>query len=293
MVKSVKYMVKILDGIKVRNFIADKVKSELGKIKIKPKLVIFQIGEDPRSTVYIRQKKIFGEKLGFEVEHIELDTNIKETELISRINIFNSNPMVNGIIVQFPLPKHIDSGKIFENISPEKDVDGLNSKNLKLLFEGSGKKDFGFIPATTKGIISLLDFYQIKIEGKKVTIIGRSLLVGRPTAMAFLNRNATVTICHSKTKKLKDEMKSSDIIVSAIGKPNFLKKNFVKKDQIIIDVGISKTKNGVVGDVDFKNVSKIVKAIAPVPGGVGPMTVISLFENLLLAYNRQKRNVLE
>jgi methylenetetrahydrofolate dehydrogenase (NADP+)/methenyltetrahydrofolate cyclohydrolase len=145
----------------------------------------------------------------------------------------------------------------------------------------------GFVPATTKGIISLLDFYKIPVEGKKVVMVGRSLLVGRPTALALLNRNATVTICHTKTKNLKEEVKRADIAVVAIGSPKFIKKSFVKKGQIIIDVGITKIGDAIFGDVDFKTVSKVVSAITPVPGGVGPMTVVSLFENVLLSYKRQ------
>lgn len=277
---------KILDGKKVCDFIAEKIKLELKKNAAKPKLVIIQVGNDERSSVYVKQKKIFGEKLGFEVEYIQLDKKISGNELISKIESFNTDKSVNGIIVQLPLPKNINPIKIVEIINPEKDVDGLNSKNLRFLLDGvSG----GFVPATTKGIFSLLDFYKIPIEGKKVVVVGRSLLVGRPTALAFLNRNATVTICHSKTKKLNEETKNTDILVVAIGKPNFIKKSFVKKGQVIIDVGITKVGNNLVGDVDYKSVSSIVKAISPVPGGVGPMTVVSLFENLLIAYYRQQR----
>lgn len=275
---------KILDGKKVREFIARKIELELKKLKVSPKLVIIQVGNDPRSTVYVKQKKIFGEKLGFEVEYIQLDKKISEKELISKIHSLNTNKYVHGVIVQLPLPKHISESKITEVIDPQKDVDGMNSTNLKLLLEGNKE---GFIPATTKGIISLLDFYHIKIESKKVIIVGRSLLVGKPTALAFLNRNATVTVCHSKTKNIKEEILKADIVVSAIGKPLFIKKSFTNKKQVIIDVGITKIENVLLGDVDYKAVYKDVFAITPVPGGVGPMTVISLFENVLLAYKKQ------
>ena len=280
---------KILDGKKVRDVISREIELELKKLKTKPKLVIIQVGENPQSSVYVKQKKIFGEKLGFEVEYIHLDNKISEYELISNINELNLNKFVNGIIVQLPLPKNISESKVTEAISYQKDVDGMNSKNIRALLEGS---DYGFLPATTKGILSLLDFYKIQIKGKKVVIVGRSLLVGRPTALAFLNRDATVTICHSHTKNLKGEIKSADIVISAIGKPNFIKKLHVKKGQIIIDVGITKVKDQLLGDVDYKNVSKIVRAMTPVPGGVGPMTVISLFQNVLIAYKRQNQNVL-
>lgn len=274
----------ILDGKKVRDFLAENIKKELNKVGQKPKLVILQVGNDERSSAYVKQKKMFGEKLGFEVEYIQFPKKVLEKELISRINIYNEDKSTNGIIIQLPLPKNLDTLKLIEVVSSEKDVDGLNSKNLRLILEG---RSGGFIPATTKGIFSLLDFYKIKIEGKKVVVIGRSLLVGRPTAIIFLNRNATVTICHTKTKNLKQEILKADIVVSAVGHPNLIKKNFVRKGQIIIDVGITKVGDILVGDVDYKAVNKLVKAITPVPGGVGPMTVISLFENLLTAYRNQ------
>ncbi len=279
---------KILDGKKVSNFIAGKIKLELKKLGEKPKLVIIQIGNNERSDVYVKQKKIFGEKLGFEVELIQFNNNISEKSIISRIKSLNSKSNVNGIIIQLPLPENINLLNVIEVIGPEKDVDGLNSKNLRFLFESVISKNNGFIPATTKGIISLLDFYKIPLEGKKVVVVGRSFLFGKPTALVLLNKNATVTICHSKTKNLKKEIKNSDIAVIAIGRPNFIKKSFVKKGQIIIDVGITKVGNNIFGDVDFKSVSRIVSAITPVPGGVGPTTVVSLFENVLTAYKRQK-----
>jgi len=274
----------ILDGKKVRDFLAEKIIGELKKIGAKPKLVVIQVGNDERSSVYVRQKKIFGEKLGFSVEHIQCAKNISEIELMSQIEKLNCDTKVNGIIIQLPLPKNIDTIKIIESINPDKDVDGLGSKNLRFLLENIKG---GFTLATTKGIISLLDFYKIPLEGEKVTIIGRSLLVGKPTMLAFLNRNATVTVCHSKTKNLKAEVKNADIVVVATGSPKLIKKSFVKAGQVVIDVGITKVGDKLLGDVDFKAVSQVVKAITPVPGGVGPMTVVSLFENILVSYKRQ------
>lgn len=274
----------ILDGKKVRDIISEKIKSELDKINAKPKLVIIQVGDDERSTMYVRQKKIFGERLGFEVEYISLSKDIKQEEVISKIEILNSEETVNGIMVQLPLPKDFDVYKIVDSISKEKDVDGLNSVNIAKLVRN---ESLSFIPATTKGILSLLDFYNIDMSGKKVVVVGRSLLVGRPTVFSILNRNATVTICHSKTINLREEIKSADIVVSAVGKPNLITEDFVKEGQIIIDVGITKVEEKLIGDVDFESVSKKVEAITPVPGGVGPMTVVSLFENLLLAYKKQ------
>lgn len=277
---------KILDGRKVRDFLAGKIRFELKKFKAKPKLAIIQVGDNVSSSIYIQQKKNFGEKLGFFVEHIHLTGKASEKDILSKIHTLNADKKVNGIIIQLPLPKNINTRLIIEAILPIKDIDGLHSKNLNQLMT---KNNTGFIPATTKGILSLLDFYKIPIEGKKVTVIGRSLLVGAPTALAFLNRNATVTVCHSKTKNLKNEVKGADIVVVAIGRPKFITKRFVKRGQTIIDVGITRIHKNIFGDVDFLPVSKIVKAMSPVPGGIGPMTVVSLFENLLLAYKRQNK----
>jgi len=277
-------MSKILDGKKVREFLAEKIKKELNRLRIVPRLVIIQVGADERSSAYIKQKKTFGERLGFTVEHVRLSKRITEKHLLAEIGSYNKNKHAHGIIVQLPLPKHIDPIHVVEAIDPQKDVDGLNSRNVRFLVENiSG----GLVPATTKGILALLDFYKITVEGKKVVVVGHSLLVGRPTALAFLNRDATVTICHKKTKNLKQETRAADIIVIATGKPGLITKSFVKPGQVIVDVGITKIGENFVGDVDFKAVSKIVKAITPVPGGVGPMTVVSLFENVLVSYKRQ------
>jgi methylenetetrahydrofolate dehydrogenase (NADP+)/methenyltetrahydrofolate cyclohydrolase len=271
-------MIKILDGKKARDFLAKKLQEKILKLNKKPELVVFQIGDDERSSTYIKQKKIFGEKIGFNVRYIQLDKNVSENEIISKIIEKNLDKNVNGIVVQMPLPENLNSVKIIDAIDPKKDTDGLSSVNIKKFFVN----DKGaVVPATARGIISLLDFYKIKIKGKKVVVVGRSLIAGRSIANAFLNRDATVTICHSKTKNLKNETKLADILVVAVGKPKFIKKDFVKKGQVVIDVGINKIKNEICGDVDFENVSKVVSAISPVPGGVGPMTVISLFENML------------
>ena len=279
----------ILNGKKVRDILAERIQVNLQKFKVQPKLVIIQIGNNPASSVYIEQKKKFGEKFGFLIEHVHVKENISEKSIVLKIKKLNSDTKVHGIIVQLPLPKNINPRKIIEAIDPKKDVDGLHSQNLTKLMTSDAS---GFLPATTKGILSLLDFYKIPIAGKKVTVVGRSLLVGAPTALAFLNRDATVTICHSKTKHLQEEVKRADIVVVAIGRAKFIKKSFVRKGQIIIDVGINRIDGKIFGDVDFVPVSEIVKAITPVPGGVGPMTVASLFQNVLLAYKRHRKNML-
>ena len=294
-------------------------------------MVIIQVGDVPESNTYIGQKIKFGEKVGASVKLEKLPEKISQTELIGHINQFNDDPNVNGIIVQLPIPSTLDKDKIIDTIEPKKDVDGQTATNIKLLFEVSssrhpelisgsnkvpgeilnqvqndklgGKRFTGFIPATTKGILTLLDYYKIPVESKYVVIIGRSSLVGKPTALAFLNKDATVTVCHKKTKNLARITKGADILVVAAGRPKLITKDHVTRGQVIIDVGINVVNESpvtggqrpetelpthkLVGDVDFESVSKIVQAISPVPGGCGPMTVASLFQNLLEAYNRQ------
>ena len=263
-------MTIILDGRKLGAEIAVRLARKIKRLKQKPKLVIVQVGSVPESDKYIKRKKIFGEKIGAIVEHKKYPGNVSKRKLVSEISKFNKNSSAHGIIVQLPLPKHLQD--VPELITEEKRVDG-------------GKY---FVPATTRGILTLLDKYKIKIAGKKVVIVGRSNLVGLPTASEMIKRDATVTICHSKTKNLKKETKQADILVVAAGKSNLIIKNHVSRGQIVVDVGINVLPNGKLsGDVDFRNVSKTVKAISPVPGGVGPMTVASLFENLVEAYKLQ------
>lgn len=296
---------KILDGKIVRDEIAQKVKTEISKFKTKPKLVIIQVGDNPESNAYIGQKIKFGERIGAPAELAKFPENTTQTELESKISELNADNSVHGIIIQIPIPNHLDKDKLIDLINWRKDVDGLSAICLKLLSEGNPT---GYIPATTKGVLTLLDYYNISVSGKKVIIIGRSFLVGKPTALAMLNRDATVTICHSKTKDLKAETKNADILIVAIGKPNLIGREHVSPNQVVIDVGInvvepkarplhqtttelrpglSSEPRKLVGDVNFDEVSPIVSAITPVPGGIGPMTVASLFENLLEAYNKQ------
>lgn len=283
---------KILDGRIIRDKIARKLETRNLKLETKPRLVIFQVGDLAESNSYISQKIKFGQKIGAIVDHQKLPIDIPQEELISKILTFNSDPAIHGIIVQLPLPNRLDKDKIIDEISPVKDVDGQTSTNIKLLFEGMGSN--GFIPATTRGILTLLDYYKINPAGKHVVVVGRSTLVGKPTAIAFLNRDATVTVCHSKTKNLKLETRNADILVVAAGRPKLISKDYVKPGQAVIDVGINvidnkKLETGnkkLAGDVDFDSVSQIVGAITPVPGGIGPLTVASLFENLMEAYTK-------
>jgi methylenetetrahydrofolate dehydrogenase (NADP+)/methenyltetrahydrofolate cyclohydrolase len=275
-------MPKILDGKVVRDEILKKLKREIRISKRNPILAIIQIGNLKESIRYIEQKKIFAEKIGAKVDHIKLSSNTSLGELLNEIDKLNKKKSVSGIIVQLPLPNHLSVYPIVRSISPAKDVDGLNPLSP-------------FTPATARGIVSLLDFYKIQISGKQIVVVGRSNLVGKPTALSLLARNATVTIAHSKTKNLKQITKQADILIVAIGKSQFINEKYVKKGQVVIDVGINfkKTalqeeittnkKQELIGDVDFNRVKKIVKAISPVPGGVGAMTVASLFENLVEA----------
>ncbi len=267
----------ILDGRKIRDERKEFLKKRVEEMSVIPSLTIFQLGEDQASDTYIRQKEIFGKSIGVKVNLVKFGNSVSTEDLIQSIYEENNKNDTHGIIVQFPLPENIDPFLVSQSIVPEKDIDGFSPKNIRSLFSNS----VGFVPATTRGILSLLDYYGIKIAGKKVCVIGRSELVGKPTAIAFLNRDATVSICHSKTENLERETQNSDILVVAVGKPNMIGKNHINKDHIVVDVGITRGIDGkLCGDADFREISQIVSAITPVPGGVGPMTVLSLFENL-------------
>jgi len=283
-------MFRILDGKIVRDKIAENLAKRVKKLQVKPCLAIIQVGDNPESNTYIRQKKLFAEKIGAMVIHEVLPFSVSQKDIAGKIRKFNSDKKIHGIIVQIPLPKTLDKDAVIETIDPAKDVDGLTSYNLKLEWVG---KRTGIIPATAKGIQTLLQFYKIPVGDKKVVVVGRSALVGKPTALLLLNDNATVTVCHKRTKNLSEETKLADILVVATGHPKLIGKEHVSKNQTIIDVGITSvvdSKTGekkVVGDVDFEAVKNIVSGISPVPGGVGPMTVASLFENLVDSAEKQ------
>ncbi len=271
-------MSKILDGKKVSEFLAKGLAAKIKKLKIKPKLVIIQAGDLEESNTYIKRKLAFARGIGVITVHKKYPKTAKEKEIISDIVKYGKDSLVHGIMVQLPLPKHLSKNNILELINPKKDVDGLTAANTRLLF----KNKEAFVPATTKGILALLQYYKVNLSNKKATIVGQSALVGRPTAAAFLNRGAIVTVCNIRTKNLEKETKPADILVVAAGQPNLITRKHVNKNQVVIDVGINILPNKkLVGDVDFKNVKNAVTAITPVPGGVGPMTVVSLFQNLL------------
>lgn len=290
-------MTLILDGKIVRAGVEKTLKADIAGFSVPPKLAIVQIGNREDSNAYIAQKKKCADSVGAHVDHIHFDEAVRTLDVVRRIEELNKDENIHGIILQLPVPSHIDPQDIIEAIDPRKDVDGLTSKNLKLLWT---HKESGFVPATAKGILSLLDYYKIPLVGKKVVVVGRSVLVGKPVALLMLNRGATVTICHSGTLDLKKETILADILIIATGKENLIGREHVCSGQVVIDVGINVVSGKsleeeiegkkLVGDVDFEKVKDVVSAISPVPGGVGPMTVISLFENLLKAYHTQVKS---
>ena len=269
-------MAIILDGKKLRDKIFENLKQKLNNMSEKPTLAVILVGENPASQIYVRNKKKTAENLGIYSIVINYPADISEKILLDKIQELNNDNKITAILVQLPLPKHIDKFKIIDAIAPEKDVDGLTPYNSGKLF--SGEEPYVY-PCTPKGILLLLDEYNIELEGKHVVVIGRSNLVGKPVAQMLLNRNATVTMCHSHTKNLSDITKTADIIVSAVGK-NIIGEKMLKSDCVVVDVGIFKDINGkICGDVDFASASKIAAYISPVPGGVGPMTIASLMLN--------------
>jgi len=244
----------------------------------KPALGIVLIGKDPASEVYVNNKTRKAEYSGIKTNVHKLPENVKENEVIALVHKLNEDEHIDGYIVQSPLPKHINEKKIVEMISPEKDVDGWTTTNLGKMFVGADT----YLPATPAGIIRILEYYNVKIEGKHAVVVGRSNVVGKPMAMLLLKKNATVTICHSKTDNLAEHTKKADILVVAAGKAEMITSDMVKKGAVVIDVGINKTEKGIVGDVKFSDVIKKADC-SPVPGGVGPMTVAMLLDNVVKA----------
>ncbi len=262
---------QLLDGKIARAYYTGLLKDKISSLKsrsITPCLLIIQVGNRPDSTFFIKAKKKFAMEIGIKEIHINVDENIDQKSLVEIIKKYNDDETVQGIIVQLPLPPHLNVDEIIDAIDPSKDVDGL-TPNTK------------FTPATARGISELFDFYKINPSGKKITVIGRSKLVGTPIAKMYKSRGAVVTVCHSKTEKIEEKTKNADIVIVAIGKANHINENYLSKGQIVIDVGINKIEGGLVGDVDFEKVKDIISIITPVPGGVGQMTVLALFENLI------------
>lgn len=276
---------KIIDGKKISLELKDKLKSEVELFKIKPTLVVISVGNDPASQVYVNQKEKCALDIGINYKHLKYD-KINEDDLIKVIYELNNDYSVDGIIVQLPLIDGLNSNRIINEISPSKDVDGLTYLNAGKLLNNENC----LVSCTPKGIMYLLKHENISLEGKNIVIIGRSNLVGKPMFNLLINENATVTLCHSKTKNIINYTKHADIIIVAVGKKHFLTSEMIKKNSIIIDVGINRENDKLYGDVLFDDVIKKVKKITPVPKGVGPMTVVMLMDNVICAYKNKRKS---
>ena len=281
-------MAVLIDGKLVsketRESIRLRVEDLKAKYNITPGLAVIVVGNDPASAVYVRNKHKATLEVGMNSYQIELPEDTKEEELLERIKELNGDPAVNGILVQLPLPKHISEKRVIASISPLKDVDAFHPENVGRIMIG----DYDFLPCTPAGIMRLLEFYKIDVVGKRCVVLGRSNIVGKPMAHLLLEKNGTVTVCHSKTEGLAEITRSADILVAAVGRPLFVTADMVKPGAVVIDVGINRNSEGkLVGDVDFESVSEIASYITPVPGGVGPMTITMLLENTLLASKKQ------
>lgn len=273
-------MYELINGKEVAEHIKQQVKNEIETLGFAPTLAVIVVGDNPASRVYVNNKKKACEYVGINSLEQVFQEDVSEEILLDFIDKLNKNNNVHGILVQLPLPKHIDESKVIERINPAKDVDGFSAMNVGKLWLGQ----YDLAPCTAMGVIELLDYYNIDISGKHCVVVGRSNIVGKPMAALLLERNATVTICHSKTKDLYKHTKEADILISAVGKPKFITWGLVKNGAVVIDVGINRDENGkLCGDVDFKDVSDRVSYITPVPGGVGSMTVAMLMKNTLIA----------
>lgn len=276
-------MAIILDGKKLRDKILNNLQKKVEKFEVKPTLSVILVGENPASKLYVANKQKMAEKVGIKSNVITFEQNVSEQTLLNKIEELNNDDNVNAILVQLPLPKHISKEKVINTIKPEKDVDGFTPYNFGKLFSGERPNVY---PCTPKGILLLLDEYNIDLSGKHAVVIGRSNIVGRPVAQMLLDRNATVTMCHSYTKNLSQITKTADIIISAVGK-YIIKGEMLKSGCVVVDVGIFKDENGKTrGDVDFESSSKIASYISPVPGGVGPMTIASLMLNTVELFEK-------
>lgn len=280
-------MSTIIDGKELAKHIREELKEEVKELKnaeIHPKLAVIMVGDDPASKVYVRNKSRACEDVGIEYEEYLLPAKTTREELLELIEKLNNDERVHGILVQSPLPEGLDANEAFRTILPKKDVDGFHPVNVGKL---SLNQDC-FVSCTPYGIIKMLEAYNVPIEGANAVIIGRSNIVGKPLAQCLLNKNATVTICHSKTKNLKEITKKADILIAAIGKSKFVTEDMVKENATVIDVGINRNEEGkLVGDTDFENIKEKVSFITPVPGGVGPMTIAMLMYNVVKAAKQQ------
>lgn len=282
-------MTKIIDGKSISSLVRERIKEEIKRLEavgINVSLAVIVVGEDKASQLYVANKRKACESLGITSETYYLPEDTSQKELLELIDKLNKDKNTNGILVQLPLPVHLDEKAVINAILPEKDVDAFHPANVGKLMQG----DYDFVPCTPAGIMEMLKYEDIDLTGKHCVIIGRSNIVGKPMAMLMLHRNATVTICHSKTENLYEICKQADILVVAVGKPKFITSDFIKDGAVVIDVGINRVDGKLCGDVDFDDVvDKVnkVKAITPVPGGVGPMTIAMLMKNTLTATLKQ------
>ena len=279
-------MTKIIDGKVISAAVKDRVKEGVARLNekgVSVGLAVIIVGEDPASKVYVSNKKKACEALGIISEEYALPENTTEAELLALIDELNNKESINGILCQLPLPRHLDEKLIINSILPEKDVDAFHPHNVGRIMIG----DYDFVPCTPAGIMEMLEFEGIGVEGKTCVVIGRSNIVGKPMGMLLLHKNGTVTICHSKTQNLKELCKKADILVAAVGRPRFVTEDMVKDGAVVIDVGIHRIDGKLCGDVDFENVKDKCSAITPVPGGVGPMTIAMLMQNTLTAAKKQ------
>lgn len=279
----------IIDGKEFSKKILEEISNEQKKIverkNLRPAgLAVIIVGENPASQVYVRNKTRACEKVGFYSETIKLEENISENDLIKKIEELNENDKIDGILVQLPLPKHIDELKVINSIKPEKDVDGFSNVNVGKMVIGD---ESGFLSCTPYGIMQLLEGYDIDVDGKDVVVVGRSNIVGKPMAMMLIQKGATVQVCNSRTKDLSKKLKKADIIVVAVGVPRMIKATDVKEGVVVIDVGINRVDGKLCGDVDYEDVAQKASYITPVPGGVGPMTIASLIKNTFISYQRK------
>ena len=274
----------ILDGKLLSKKIQEQIKEEVSTLSEKPCLLVILVGHDQASQIYVASKEKACKKVGMESKTIVLEDNISQKELIKIIRQANEDSTIHGILVQMPLPKYMDELAVVNEIDPKKDVDGLHTYNQGKLMLGQK----GLTPCTPKGIMHLLDEYHVQLQGKNALVIGRSILVGKPVAQLLLQRGATVTIAHSKTKNLKEICQTMDIVVCAVGKPKTVTEDMIKEGAVVVDVGINRVLGNIIGDVDYLSVAPKTSRITPVPGGVGPMTIACLLENVLEAYYIQR-----
>ena len=279
---------QIIDGKKVSAEVKEKVRQQtlslIEKHGVTPGLAVVIVGDDPASRVYVNNKKKACELVGFRSEEYALPAETTQEELLELVNTLNNKEDINGILVQLPLPKHLDDKAVIEAINPVKDVDAFHAVNVGKIMLG----EYDFLPCTPAGVMEMLHSYEIPVEGKECVVIGRSNIVGKPMGMLLLHENGTVTICHSRTKNLAEVCRRADILVAAVGIPKFVKADMVKEGAVVIDVGMDRDENGkLCGDVDFENVKDKCSFITPVPGGVGPMTIATLMKNTLKACRLQ------